>query len=77
MAQGIVDIRNSRDAALAAFNGSISAVGNLIVQTTSTSPFFDQLNNRYHDLMTQRNAILAAAGQCFQLTERHRGSRYA
>jgi hypothetical protein len=57
----IDDIRNSRDAALAALDGSISVVGNQIAQTTTTGPYLDQLTTRYHDLMTQRNAIFAAA----------------
>jgi hypothetical protein len=59
--QSIDDIRNSRDAALAALDGSISTVGNQIAQITTTGPYLDQLTNRYHDLMTQRNAIFAAA----------------
>jgi len=61
MAQSIDDIRNSRDTALAALDTSISVVGYKIAQTTTTGPYLDQLTTRYHDLMTQRNAILAAA----------------
>jgi hypothetical protein len=60
MAQSIDDIRNSRDAALAALDASISAVGNQIAQTTTMGPYLAQLTTRYHDLMTQRNAILVA-----------------
>jgi len=61
MAQSIDDVRNSRDVALAALDASISVVGSQIAQTTTTGPLLDQLTTRYHELMTQRNAILAAA----------------
>jgi hypothetical protein len=61
MAQSIANIRASRDTALAALDTSISVLGNQIAQTTTTGPYLDQLTTRYHELMTQRNAIFAAA----------------
>jgi hypothetical protein len=61
MAQGIDDIRRSRDTALAALDTTIEVLGKLIAQTTTTGPLLTQLTTRFDDLMTERNAILAAA----------------
>ena len=77
MAQSIDDIRNSRDAALAALDTSISAVGNQIAQTTTHGPIFGSADKAISRLYDERNAILAAATEAvLQLTERHRGGRY-
>jgi uncharacterized protein YoxC len=61
MAQGIDDIRRSRDTALEALNTSIEVLSNQIARTTTTGPLLIQLTTRFDDLMAERNAILAAA----------------
>jgi hypothetical protein len=56
----IDDLRNARDAALDALADAITALGNIIAQTTQKGPYLDQLTRRYQELMNLRNAIWAA-----------------
>jgi shikimate kinase len=61
MAQGIDDIRRSRDTALAALDTSIEVLANQIARITTKGPLLTQLTTRFDNLMSERNAIFAAA----------------